>query len=204
MRKAFTVGIAFLCVGVCLADEFAGKCVGVTDGDTITVLHNAVETRIRLQGIDCPEGGEPFSAKAKKFTSAFVFGKEVTVRTAGRDRYGRTVGTVLVDGKDLALALVQAGLAKHTPRYSSDQKLAEAERIAKAAELGIWSLPPPPSEVEPAVGSEKLVVYHGNRRSRVFHAPWCRYYNCKNCTVVFRSREEAARAGYKPGGHCNP
>lgn len=204
MRKALIVGIAFLCIGVCLAEEFAGKCVGVIDGDTITVLRQGVETKIRLEGVDCPEGGEPFSAKAKKFTSALVFGREVTVRASGSDRHGRTVGTVSVEGKDLALALVQAGLAKHDTRYSSDQKLAEAERIAKAAEIGIWSLPPPPSEVEPAVASKGSVVYHGNRRSRVFHAPWCRYYNCKNCTVVFRSREQAIRSGYRPGGHCNP
>ena len=46
--------------------------------------------------------------------------------------------------------------------------------------------------------------YHGNRRSKVFHKPGCRYYNCKNCTVEFETREEAIRAGYRPCKVCRP
>ncbi len=52
------------------SETFSGKCVGVTDGDTIKVLRDGRETKIRLEGIDCPETGDAFSAKAKKFTSA--------------------------------------------------------------------------------------------------------------------------------------
>ena len=50
-------------------DSFSGRCVGVTDGNTIKVLRDGSEARVRLEGIDGPESGEPFSAKAKKFTS---------------------------------------------------------------------------------------------------------------------------------------
>ena len=46
--------------------------------------------------------------------------------------------------------------------------------------------------------------YHGNLRNKVFHGPWCQHYNCRNCTVVFESREEAIAAGYRPGGICKP
>ena len=77
----------FLLLAVCLltpaylsAQTFSGKCVGVTDGDTIKVLRSGIETKIRLEGIDCPESGDAFSAKANKFTSSLVFGKTVTVR----------------------------------------------------------------------------------------------------------------------------
>lgn len=48
------------------------------------------------------------------------------------------------------------------------------------------------------------VVYHGNLRSRKFHRPGCRYYNCKNCKAVFNSREEAIKAGYVPCKVCRP
>lgn len=48
------------------------------------------------------------------------------------------------------------------------------------------------------------IVYHGNVRSRVFHHPRCMHYNCKNCTAVFYSREEAIKAGYRPCRICNP
>ena len=58
-------------------DPFTANCFGVTDGDTITVLTaEKQEIRIRIEGIDCPEGTQDFSRKAKDFTSALVFGKK--------------------------------------------------------------------------------------------------------------------------------
>ena len=47
-------------------------------------------------------------------------------------------------------------------------------------------------------------VYHGNQNSYVFHRPGCRYYNCKNCVVVFGSRQEALAAGFRPCKICKP
>ena len=47
-------------------------------------------------------------------------------------------------------------------------------------------------------------LYHGNVKSHVFHRPGCRYYNCRDCTAIFRSREEAIKAGYKPCKVCEP
>ncbi len=63
-----------------LALEFTGRVVGVSDGDTITVLHNGKGERIRLHGIDCPEKRQAFGKRAKQLTSNLVFGKTVTCR----------------------------------------------------------------------------------------------------------------------------
>ncbi len=83
-----------------LALEFTGKVVGVADGDTITVLHKGKGERIRLRGIDCPEKRQAFGNRAKQFASKLVFGTSVTVQVLDRDRYGRTVGMVLLpDGR---------------------------------------------------------------------------------------------------------
>ncbi len=83
-----------------LAADFTGRVVGVADGDTITVLHNGKGERIRLHGIDCPEKRQAFGNRAKQFTSTLVFGNTVTVQVMDRDRYGRTVGVVLLpDGR---------------------------------------------------------------------------------------------------------
>jgi endonuclease YncB( thermonuclease family) len=73
------------------ADTFIGKVVGITDGDTISVLRAGRAVKVRLDGIDCPESGDPFSKTAKQFTSKFSFGKEVQVRQTDTDRYGRIV-----------------------------------------------------------------------------------------------------------------
>ncbi len=64
--------------------EFTGKVVGVSDGDTITVLHNGKGERIRLHGIDSPEKRQAFGNRAKQFTSNLVFAKTVAVQVSIR------------------------------------------------------------------------------------------------------------------------
>jgi endonuclease YncB( thermonuclease family) len=165
---------------------------------------------IRLDGIDCPEGGQDFSQRAKSFTSQMVFGRSVTVLPKELDKYGRLVARIVVDGQDVSLALVQAGLAWHYKQYSSDQALAAAEVAARQARIGLWSVTSPMPPWEFRHPSSNLVSgsqggpYHGNVSSRVFHGPGCEHYNCKNCTAAFKTREEAIAAGYRPGGCCKP
>jgi len=93
------------------AEEFSGKVVGVSDGDTITVLQNRTPIKVRLHGIDCPEIGQDFGSRAKAFASEIVFGQVVKVMPRETDCYGRTVADViLVDGRILNRQLVRAGL----------------------------------------------------------------------------------------------
>ncbi len=125
-----------------LAADFTGRVVGVSDGDTITVLHNGKGERIRLHGIDCPEKRQAFGNRAKQFTSNLVFAKTVTVQVMDRDRYGRTVGEVLLpDGRSLNHELVRAGLAWMYRRYTDDQSLSDLEEEARVARRGLWADP---------------------------------------------------------------
>lgn len=75
-----------------------GCVVSVLDGDTIEVLHNNHAEHIRLNGIYCPEKGQAYGKRAKHATSELVFGKEVTLQTHGKDKYGRTLADVLLPG----------------------------------------------------------------------------------------------------------
>ncbi len=125
-------------------EAFEGKVVGVADGDTLVVLDGTAQVRVRLHGIDCPERGQAFGAAARRFASSLAFGKSVTVRSLGKDRYGRLLGeVVLSDGRSLNRELVAAGMAWHYARYSDDEALARAEREARKARVGIWSEPDP-------------------------------------------------------------
>ena len=130
------------------AEEFTGKVVGVADGDTITVLHDKTQVKIRLQAVDCPEKAQPFGTKAKQFTSEMVFGKIVTVKVATKDRYGRTVAWIDVGGKSLNEELLRAGFAWHYKQYDKSEKLAKLEQEARAAKRGLWAdaNPTPPWE----------------------------------------------------------
>lgn len=125
------------------ADTRTGTVVAVHDGDTISVRTANETIRVRLVGIDCPEVGQPWSARAKRFTSDLVFGKQVTIERHGTDRYDRLLGRVLVDGTDVNEALVRNGLAWQYEFAAHDPVLAEAERAARAARVGLWGDPDP-------------------------------------------------------------
>ena len=121
-NMAFALSVFVLALSAS-AQTFTAKVVGVHDGDTITVYDGREQTRIRLDGIDCPELGADFSQRAKQFTSGLVFGKQVRIEGKERDRYERLVARVLVNGTDVSVALVEAGLAWHYKQYSNDQVL---------------------------------------------------------------------------------
>lgn len=138
------LGFAIVCgAGSCLAADFSGQVVRVSDGDTISVMREGRAVAVRLEGIDCPENGQPFSRVAKETTSNLVFGREVRVSERGADRYGRIVGRVFVAEIDVSLDLVRRGVAWHFRRYSDERALAEAERDAKKAKTGLWIDPDP-------------------------------------------------------------
>ena len=121
--------------------QFSGKVVSVLDGDTIEVLYNRRARRIRLNGIDAPEKGQAFGQKAKQFVSEQVFGREVTVRTFGLDKYGRTIGDVfLPDSRMLNEELVREGLAWWYREYApGNVTLEKLEAEAREAKRNLWS-----------------------------------------------------------------
>ena len=92
---------------------WSGEVVGITDGNTITVLNSKTlkDVKILLYGIDTPERGQAFSKRARQLTSKLVYGKMVEVKVMATDRYGRTVAMVYADKTLLNEGLVKAGLA---------------------------------------------------------------------------------------------
>ena len=124
--RSFIAGVVLLLwCGDALAD-FTGKVVGVTDGDTITVLRDGRErVKIRLDGIDAPEKSQPHRNGAKQFTSKACFGKTVTVVEKDTDRYGRTIGVVEVAGENVNLGVVQAGYAWWYRKYAPGNERVE-------------------------------------------------------------------------------
>jgi endonuclease YncB( thermonuclease family) len=147
MKKVTLAVFMLLAVFVCdaLAATLEGRVVGVSDGDTVTVL--TAENRqfkIRLSGIDAPEKKQPFGTFAKETLSRQLFGHAVVVEWTKTDRYGRIVGKVEVDGVDANLEQVREGSAWVYTQYLGELPIAdrkryvEAERLAKAEHRGLW------------------------------------------------------------------
>jgi len=144
VRFAHCVALWALLPLVAFADV-QGLVVGVSDGDTITVLDDTkTQHKIRLAGIDAPEKGQAFGQRSKEHLSDLLYRKTVTVEGSKADRYGRTVGKVLVNGIDANLEQVKAGFAWHYKKYQREQSkpdrvtYAQAEDEARQAKRGLW------------------------------------------------------------------
>jgi micrococcal nuclease len=125
------------------------RVVSVHDGDTITGLDESkTQHKIRLDAIDAPELGQPFGQASKKALSEKVFGKDVVVVPKTKDKYGRIIGHVMIEGRDVNLELLEEGMAWHYKHYDHNARLSRAEEDARAAKKGLWTdaSPVPPWE----------------------------------------------------------
>ena len=146
LLKIFTAGLLLFCLHSASAETLLVRVVGITDGDTITVLDASnQQLKVRLSAIDTPEKAQPWGQKAKESLSDMVFNRQVTVDWHKTDRYGRTIGKVIVDGVDANLGQIKAGMAWHYKQYAREQPeddrilYAEAEDIARMLKKGLWS-----------------------------------------------------------------
>lgn len=130
--------IIFICLFLTAAQQSVDGTVNVSDGDTLTVLVDSQEIKIRLDGIDAPESKQPFGDKSKQALRELTHGKTVTVSISGKDRYGRSIGVVAVDGLNVNETLIERGLAWHYKRFSTSARLAKLEQEAREAKRGLW------------------------------------------------------------------
>lgn len=117
----------------------------MTDGDSLRVLRDGRAEPVRLVGIDCPEKGQAFGKRAKQATAALAFDRDVTVLSVGKDRYSRTLATiVLPDGKNLNHELVRDGWCWWYRKYApTDAELDQLEQSAREKKIGLWTDPAP-------------------------------------------------------------
>lgn len=146
MIKAGIGAILLLVAG----DVFAcsGRVVGVTDGDTIRVLCDRTEVKVRLAEIDAPERGQPFGTQSKAALSDLVFGRQVRLDVTDTDRYGRSIARVWVGRTDANREMVRLGYAWAYRKYLTDTTLLDDEAAAQRARSGLWAdaNPSPPWE----------------------------------------------------------
>lgn len=128
-----------------------GKVVKIKDGDSVVLLKGEDDfTVIRLQHIDAPENGQPFSEEAWKHLSKLCRNKEVAVKVSDeQDRYNRMIGEIyLPNGTNVNKEMVRAGYAWHFAKYSNDQEYTDLQDYAKQRRKGLWAEvnPIPPHE----------------------------------------------------------
>jgi micrococcal nuclease len=126
------------------------KVVRVYDGDTIKAAGHDIEIKVRLVGIDAPETskgkrdpGQPFGRMAEKYLAGLVLNKVVDIKGYGSDRYGRILGEIYIDDKNINLDILKTGYAEVysgiSPRGLYMDEYHKAEDWARSSGQGIWS-----------------------------------------------------------------
>lgn len=119
----------------------------MADGDTITILDSSnTQHKIRLAQIDAPEIGHgknkpamPYGEKSKAALGNLVENQVVEAECQTKDRYGREVCKILVNGMDVNLEQVKNGMAWVYTKYAREQTYFEAEATAKTKRIGLWA-----------------------------------------------------------------
>jgi endonuclease YncB( thermonuclease family) len=146
-KVVFLIVLLLASVNTAQAGEF--KVVKIYGGDSFAAIGHDIEIKLRLMAIDAPETGkkgepgQPYSEEAKKHLTGLVYGKVVDVKGYGVDRYNRVLGVVYVDGKNVNLEMVKAGLAEvYRGKIRKDFELLPytvAEQQARIMQKGMWS-----------------------------------------------------------------
>ncbi len=129
-----------------------GKVVQVSDGDTINLLVDKTQHRIRLASIDAPETshgsdrpGQPFGEASRKNLADYVAGKTLTLTCYEKDHYGRDVCDVPANGTTANRLQVQDGMAwanqQAKGKFLRDKALVGVQNDAQKKKLGLWAEP---------------------------------------------------------------
>lgn len=196
----------------------------VIDGDTLEIDGH----RIRLGGIDAPERAETCrDARGKSWrcgawatdqTRKLLARQRLTCVDLGDRTYDRIVGRCYLNGQDLAVTLIEAGIARPCLRFAraqgQERRYLQAETVAVAARAGIYSGPlnpiagfcditPPRQQTASAQPASDRCVIKGNvsANGRIYHMPGQRDYDRVTMrnpeTRWFCSEAEARAAGWR-------
>ena len=124
------------------AEGIYGIVVSVADGDSVTLKADDTTHKIRLAEIDAPERDQPYGLAATSVLTDLLLGHQVRVKVVKEsDRYGRVIGRIFIEQKDVSAHMVEQGHAMVYQRYLTDKSLLALEANAKYKKLGLWGLP---------------------------------------------------------------
>ena len=194
------------------SQTYKGTILSVTDGDTYVFQTENGSLKIRSEGIDAPEMKQPFGDSAALFLKDYVNLNAIVI-ASGTDRYGRTIGTLYINGEDINKKLVLAGYAWFYKNYSKNQDYKNAEILARKKATGLWSQANPVAPWDWRNKTDKLagpkltktqVIICSSTGSYSYHKYYCP--GLKRCKSEYKTitMDEAKNLGKKECGYCFP
>ena len=137
------------------AESFDAAVLRVVDGDSLIVLLDQQQIRVRLKEIDAPELTQAFGKRSRQSLIDMCARKTARVSWSDKDRNGRTLGRVSCGGIDANAEQVRRGMAWVFDRYAKDRSLYPLQDAARSARLGLWAetAPVPPWQWRQAKGA---------------------------------------------------
>lgn len=140
-RFLISIFLILLASGWAFAQRFPVKVVGISDGDSFTVINrDNLQINVRVFAIDAPEKNQAYGDLAKKALSDLIYGKDIEIDVQAQERWGRYVAKVHTpEGRDVALLMLQSGMAWHYTRYNNSTAYIKAQEAAKNSRRGLWA-----------------------------------------------------------------
>jgi endonuclease YncB( thermonuclease family) len=147
IRNFLSVSVLICSALIANAEVLNGTVVGISDGDTITVLDKlSKEHKVRLISIDAPEKSQAFAIESKQTLTNYIYKKEVSVEYKKYDRQVQAHSwKSTLDEQDICLQMIRNGMAWHYTEFEQEQSKTdkklyrEAESIAREVKSGLWS-----------------------------------------------------------------
>jgi micrococcal nuclease len=198
------------------------ELVHPVDGDTISINYQGEEKNVRFLLVDSPEtshprmGEQPFGREAKEYTSSIISNAnkielEFDIGPQ-KDKYGRLLAYVYVDGKMLQEELLKQGLARvayvYPPNTRYVDQFKEIQKEAQQQGIGIWQVenyvqddgfnPEAMDDTQTETKPTQSCLIKGNISSeKIYHTPDSPWYEQTKAEVMFCTEQEAIKAGFR-------
>src|SRR3954470_21671056 len=139
LARALLLVLTYLAAPAAWAETYTGKVVRISDGDTLTLLVDRKQIKVRLTEIDAPESHQAFGQRSRQSLADMCAAQPAIVRSSGKDKYGRVLGRVECKGMDANSEQVRRGMAWVYDRYVTDRSLYALQSEARTAQLGLWA-----------------------------------------------------------------
>jgi endonuclease YncB( thermonuclease family) len=139
MRAVWILVLSLLCCAEAAADTFVAKVIAVMDGDTVLILRAGHKPeKVRLLHIDAPEKTQPYGLQSKQSLVEMVLKHQVKITVVARDQYGRLLGQIFSDGRDVNKEQVKRGMAWEYSGYHNNKDYLVLQHEAQQAHRGLW------------------------------------------------------------------
>ena len=184
--------------------EESAICTQVVDGDTI-YLDNG--EKVRFVGVNTPERGVEGYIASKNFVQKLCLNKKVGLdidNAKNKDKYGRILAVVIVDGKSVNEMLLKEGLAE--VMYIPPSEFYPFDWANESTHIPDSYSTYAHTQKDTSSSSDDSGSYIGNSNSGKFHKSTCKWgqKTAEHNRVYFKDRNLAISQGYKPCKVCNP